>query len=50
MAVAEGKLMESAMMYPLTSRGGTYAMYRMAPRTKDYTLWGSDKTVIISML
>lgn len=43
MAVAEGKLMESAMMYPLTSSGGTYAMYRMAPRTKDYTLWGSDK-------
>ena len=43
MAVAEGKLMESAMMYPLTSRGGVYAMYRMAPRTKDYTLWGSDK-------
>ena len=42
MAVAEGKLMESAMMYPLTSKGGTYAMYRMAPRTKDYTLWGSD--------
>lgn len=43
MAVAEGKLMESAMMYPLASRGGMYAMYRMAPRTKDYTLWGSDK-------
>ena len=43
MAVAEGKLMESAMMYPLNSRGGMYAMYRMAPRTKDYTLWGSDK-------
>lgn len=42
MAVAEGKLMESAMMYPLTSRGGMYAMYRMAPCTKDYTLWGSD--------
>ena len=42
MAVAEGKLMESAMMYPLISRGGMYAMYRMAPRTKDYTLWGSD--------
>ena len=43
MAVAEGKLMESAMMYPLTSKGGMYAMYRMAPRTKDYTLWGSDQ-------
>ena len=43
MAVAEGKLMESAMMYPLTSKGGTYAMYRMAPHTKDYTLWGSDQ-------
>lgn len=42
MAVAEGKLMESAMMYPLISRGGMYAMYRMAPRTRDYTLWGSD--------
>lgn len=42
MAVAEGKLMESAMMYPLASKGGMYAMYRMAPRTKDYTLWGSD--------
>lgn len=42
MAVAEGKLMESAMMYPLISKGGMYAMYRMAPRTKDYTLWGSD--------
>ena len=42
MAVAEGKLMESAMMYPLTSKGGVYAMYRMAPHTKDYTLWGSD--------
>ena len=40
MAVAEGKLMESAMMYPLTSIGGMYAMYRMAPRTKDYTLLG----------
>ena len=43
MAVAEGKLMESAMMYPLISKGGMYAMYRMAPRTRDYTLWGSDK-------
>lgn len=43
MAVAEGKLMESAMMYPLTSQGGMYAMYRMAPRTRDYTLWGSDQ-------
>lgn len=42
MAVAEGKLMESAMMYPLTAKGGMYAMYRMAPHTKDYTLWGSD--------
>jgi len=43
MAVAEGKLMESAMMYPLISKGGMYAMYRMAPRTRDYTLWGSDQ-------
>lgn len=37
-----GKTDGVRMMYPLTSRGGMYAMYRMAPRTKDYTLWGSD--------
>lgn len=42
--------MESAMMYPLASKGGMYAMYRMAPRTKDYTLWEAIRTVIISML
>ena len=28
---------------PAHLKSGTYAMYRMAPRTKDYTLWGSDK-------
>lgn len=44
MAVAEAKLMESAMMIPLTSKGGMYAMYRMAPHTKDYSLWGGDQS------
>ena len=40
-----GKTDGVRMMYPLTSRGGTYAMYRMAPRTKDYT-WGSGITTV----
>ena len=42
MAVAEAKLMESAVMLPLTSKGGNYAISRVAPYTVDYTLWGND--------
>ena len=43
MAVAEAKLMESAVMLPIYSNGGVYGMSRVAPRTGDYTLWGSDQ-------
>ncbi len=42
MAIAEAKLMESALMLPLTSNGGTYSISRVAPYTVDYTLWGND--------
>lgn len=42
MAVAEGKLMEAAVMVPLSSRGGYYQLTKIAPYTKDYTLWGND--------
>jgi len=42
MAVAEAKLMESAVMFPTSSRGGNYAISRVAPRTINSTLWGND--------
>ena len=42
MAVAEAKLMESAVMLPTTTVGGRYAISRVAPYTVDYVLWGSD--------
>ena len=42
MAVAEAKLMEAAVMVPLNSLGGKYAIGRVAPYTIDYALWGSD--------
>lgn len=42
MAVAEAKLMESAVMLPLTSQGGNYAISRVVPHTATSTLWGND--------
>lgn len=42
MAIAEAKLMESAVMLPLTSNGGNYAISRVAPNTVGYALWGND--------
>ena len=41
MAVAEAKLMESGVMFPTTSRGGNYAISRVAPRTVSSVLWGN---------
>ncbi|MDD6215418.1 MAG: peptide ABC transporter substrate-binding protein [Roseburia sp.] len=41
-AVAEAKLLESGVMLPTRTRGGMYAISRVAPRTVDYTLWGND--------
>lgn len=41
-AIAEAKLMESAVMLPCYARGGRYTLSRVAPYTVDYTLWGND--------
>ena len=42
MAIAEAKLMEAAVMFPTSSRGGTYAISRVAPYTVTPCLWGND--------
>ncbi|MBR2572149.1 MAG: peptide ABC transporter substrate-binding protein [Clostridia bacterium] len=43
MAIAEAKLFEAAVMIPMTSRGGNYAISRVAPRTVTSVLWGNDQ-------
>lgn len=43
MAVAEAKLMESAVMFPTSSKGGNYAITRVAPYTVSPVLWGNDR-------
>jgi len=50
MAVAEAKLMESAVMLPLTSNGGNYAISRAVPNTATSTLWGNDSYRYHNML
>ena len=42
MAIAEAKLMSAAVMLPLTTNGGMYAISRVAPNTATSTLWGND--------
>ncbi len=42
MAIAEAKLLESGIMLPLTSNGGTYAVSRVVPNTATSVLWGND--------
>ncbi|MBQ4640677.1 MAG: peptide ABC transporter substrate-binding protein [Clostridia bacterium] len=44
MAIAEAKLMASAVMYPTTSQGGNYAISRIAPYTISPALWGLDSS------
>ena len=41
-AIAEAKLLDSAIMLPLTTRGGNYGISRAVPRTINTTLWGND--------
>lgn len=43
MAVAEAKLLESAVMLPISTKGGKYAISRVAPHTVPYALWGNDE-------
>lgn len=42
MAVAEAKLLSSAVFLPLNSNGGNYAVSRLAPYTIPSVLWGND--------
>lgn len=42
MAIAEAKLMEDALMLPLTSNGGLYAVSRVCPYSVTSVLWGND--------
>ena len=41
-AIAEAKLLGSAIMIPTTTQGGNYAITRVVPRTANTTLWGND--------
>lgn len=41
-AIAEAKLMESAVMLPTSTQGGMYAISRIAPHTNSTVLWGND--------
>lgn len=42
MAIAEAKLLESGVVIPQTTLGGTYGMTRIAPRSLTTTMWGND--------
>lgn len=42
MAIAEAKLLESAVVLPSNADGAYYCISRVAPYTIDYALWGSD--------
>ena len=42
MAVAEAKLLQTGTYIPTTSRGGNFAIGKVAPYTAPNTLWGND--------
>lgn len=50
MAVAEAKLLGSAVMLPMTCGGGSYTISRVAPYTAPYALWGNDGDRLHSIL
>lgn len=43
MAVAEAKLLETGVLNPNTSQGGSYALSRMAPGSVTGVTWGTDE-------
>ena len=43
MAIAEAKLLESGVMLPSTSKGGNYAISKVAPYSITPCLWGTDE-------
>lgn len=42
-AAAEAKMLGQGVMIPLTTRGGNYAIRRIAPRSVNSTLWGANE-------
>lgn len=42
MAMAEGKLLASGVFLPLSTKGGSYGLTRVAPYTNPQILWGND--------
>ncbi len=50
MAVAEAELLSSAVMLPLTSGGGNYAISRVVPNTAATVLWGNDSDRFSTLL
>ena len=50
MAIAEAKILGSAVMIPIESRGGNYAITRIAPRSANTTLWGNDSDRVHQMI
>lgn len=49
-AIAEAKLMETALMLPTSSRGGNYAISNIATRSLNTTLWGNDEDRLYSAI
>ncbi len=43
MAIAEAKLLQTGVLLPLYSQGGSYALTAMAPRTASTALFGNDE-------
>ena len=49
-AQAEAALLDSAVMMPNTTRGGTYTISRIVPRTQTNVMWGNDSDRLHTML
>ena len=50
MAIAEAKFLEAGVYLPLSSKGGNYAISRVAPNTASTTLWGNDQSRFYGVL
>lgn len=50
MAIAEAKLMEAALMLPIYTQGGNYAVSRAAAKTAPNALWGNDAERVHSLV
>lgn len=42
MAIAEAKMLGAGVMIPLTTRGGSYVLRKVAPRSGSTIMWGND--------